>query len=251
MKITATIQVRMGSSRLPGKVLKKIAGKSILEWQVQRIKNSRLINKIIIATTESIQDDILVQEAKRLNVNFYRGSETDVLKRVHSAFFSTLSDIHVEFYGDSPFVDGLIIDQTIEDLLKHRDEVDFVSNGIKTTFPPGLEVTAYKAFCLDQAEKLTPNNDPSREHVTPNILKLNSVRSKNIEAPKNLNYPEYYFEIDYQEDLSMLNNLIKIVINKYGENFSAEELVRTATENPRILKVNKELHRNWKQFREK
>ena len=251
MKITATIQVRMGSTRLPGKALRKIAGKSILEWQIQRIRKSRFIDNIIIATTENIKDDILVKEAKRLNVNFFRGSETDVLNRVHSAFFSNTSDIHVEFHGDSPFVDEHIIDKIIGCLLENIDEVDYVSNAIKTTFPPGLEVTAYKAFCLEKAEKLTPNGDPLREHVTPNILRLKGIRSKNIVAPEKLNYPHYYFEIDYEKDLSMLNNLITIVVNKYGENFSAQELVSSASENPKILKENIELHRNWKQFREK
>lgn len=251
MKITATIQVRMGSSRLPGKALKRISGKSILEWQLQRIKNSLLIDEIILATSNNPHDNILAEEAKRLKVKCYRGSEDNVLGRVHSAFFSSSSDIHVEFYGDSPFVDGLIIDQIIGYLLKNQDEVDYVSTGLKTTFPPGLEVTAYKAFCLDQAEKETPKGDPLREHVTPNILKLNNIRTKNIEAPKKLNYPQFYFEIDYEKDLIMLNKIIEIVINKYGENFNSEDLVRTAINNPEIIKENKELHRNWKQFRVK
>lgn len=250
MKITATIQARMGSSRLPGKVLKKIAGKTILEWQVQRIKKSNLIDKIILATSTSYEDEILLEEADRLNIEIFRGSENNVLERVHAAFFSSSSDIHVEFYGDSPFIDSYLIDQTIEYLLQNINNKDYVTTSMKTTYPPGLEVTAYKAFCLDKAQKLIGINDPLREHVTPNILKVKEVRFENLEAPKEYYYPEYYFEIDYKEDLLMLKELIPIVVSKYGENFSAKDLIITAHENPKTLKLNSELHRNWKQFRE-
>jgi len=250
MKITASIQVRMGSSRLPGKVLKLIEGKSILEWQIQRIKKSLLIDEIIVATSDQPQDNVLEAEAKRLNVSCWRGSEDDVLSRVHDAFFSTCADIHVEFYGDSPFVDFFQVDQMIGYLLKNTSSLDYVSNAIKTTYPPGLEVTVYKASCLLEAQKSTAIDDPLREHVGPNIIKNKALQIENIEAPIKFNYTEFYFEIDTQEDFLMLTQLLKVIVAQYGEDFSTENLIETAIKNPEITKINTKVHRRWKEFRE-
>tara|TARA_B100000768_G_scaffold181779_1_gene206379 strand:+ start:1149 stop:1904 length:756 start_codon:yes stop_codon:yes gene_type:complete len=250
MKIAATIQVRMGSSRLPGKVLKKIEGKSILEWQIQRIKKSLLIDEIIVATTDQPQDDVLAAEAQRLNVGCWRGSENDVLSRVHEAFCKTSADIHVEFYGDSPFVDSFQVDQMIGYLLKNISSLDYLSNAIKTTYPPGLEVSVYKASCLLDAQKNTALDDPLREHVGPNIKKNKSLRIENIVAPSKFNYPEFYFEIDTQEDFTMLEQLLKVIVAQYGEDFSTENLIEAAIKNPKIIKINTKVHRRWKQFRE-
>lgn len=250
MKITATIQVRMGSTRLPGKALKLIEGKSILEWQIKRLKNSLLIDEIIVATSDSPLDDVIELEAKRLNVNCWRGSEHDVLARVHDAFFSTSADIHAEFYGDSPFVDSLLVDQILGYLLKNYSSVDYVSNSIKTTFSPGLEITVYKGSCLSYANKNTDTNNPLREHVTPNIKANSKVKIRNIEATKKYYYPNFYFEIDTQEDFSMIEKLLKIVIKKYGDDFSTENLIEVAINNPDITKINTKVHRRWKKFRE-
>ena len=249
MKIVATIQVRMGSSRLPGKALKKIEGKAIIEWQITRIKKSLLIDQIVIATTKEKQDDVFEKLAKDLKVSCYRGSENDVLNRVYNAMKESKADIHLEFYGDSPFVDPNLIDQTIGYLLKHYSKLDYVTTALKTTYPPGLEVTAYKSFCLKKANELTDDKDPLREHTGPNIVKVKEIRLTNLEAPKDLNYPEFYFEIDTKEDFQMLTELIKKVVSIYGENFSNENLIQIAKLNPDIIKKNSNVYRRWKQFR--
>ena len=113
----------MGASRLPGKALKVISGKSILEWQILRLKRSLLIDEIVVATTTKSQDDVLEKEAYRLGVSCYRGSEHDVLARVCGAMQGSNADIHLEFYGDSPFVDPYLIDQTIGYLFKNYESV--------------------------------------------------------------------------------------------------------------------------------
>ena len=251
MKIVASIQIRMGSSRLPGKALKEIAGKSLLEWQIERLKRSLLIDEIVVATTLKPQDDVLQQEAKRLGVTCFRGSEDNVLERVYQAVENSKADIHLEFYGDSPFVDPQLIDQTIGYLLKNFSRLDYVTTALKTTYPPGLEVTAYKANCLSRAHQSTSPTDPLREHTGPNIHKLNDVAFENLEAPSEFNYPEFYFEIDTQEDFVMLSTLIQLVLNQYGSKFTTQNLIEIAKQNPEIMEMNNNVHRRWKAFRTK
>ena len=121
MKIIATIQARMGSTRLPGKVLKDICGKPMLLWQVDRIKKSRLIDDVIIATTTSPKDDEIVQFGIKNNIKYYRGSEDDVLNRVASLICKFGIDLHIEFCGDSPLPDPQLIDEFIGYYLKNQD----------------------------------------------------------------------------------------------------------------------------------
>ena len=113
MKITATIQARMGSTRLPGKVLKDIGGKPMLQRQIERIKHSRLIDEIIIATTSSVKDEPIVALSEKLGVKVFRGSEEDVLGRIVGLLRVHQVELHVELIGDSPFSDAQIIDEVI------------------------------------------------------------------------------------------------------------------------------------------
>ena len=100
------------------------------------------------------------------------------------------------------------------------------------------------------AQKNTALDDPLREHVGPNIKKNKSLRIENIVAPSKFNYPEFYFEIDTQEDFTMLEQLLKVIVAQYGEDFSTENLIEAAIKNPKIIKINTKVHRRWKEFRE-
>ena len=113
MKIVASIQARMGSSRLPGKVLKDICGKPMLLWHLERIKRSRLLDDVIIATTTSEKDDELISFCNQHSVSYFRGSENDVLKRVSALINHHEIDIHIELCGDSPLTDPQIIDEFV------------------------------------------------------------------------------------------------------------------------------------------
>ena len=130
VRILATIQARMGSKRLPGKVLKKVDGVSLLEYQIKRIKKSNTKQNIIIATTKKKEDDKIVSLARRLKVLYFRGSTNDVLKRITDATKKFKIDINVELISDSPFSDIKIIDRMDNFFLKNKNKYDFVSNGI-------------------------------------------------------------------------------------------------------------------------
>jgi spore coat polysaccharide biosynthesis protein SpsF len=141
MKIGATIQARMGSTRLPGKVLKEIVGKPMLALQIERLQQCRLIDEIILATSVAKQDDVLADLVGRLGIGCFRGSEEDVVSRVVGALRAFQVDIHVEFMGDNPLPDPLLVDAIIGYYLKHQNDYDYVTNSLKTTYPPGAEVS--------------------------------------------------------------------------------------------------------------
>ena len=135
--------------------------------------------------------------------------------------------------------------------MKNFPRLDYVTTALKTTYPPGLEVTAYKANCISRAHQFTSSKDPLREHTGPNIHKLNNIALENLEAPSELNYPEFYFEIDTQEDFLMLSALIQLVLNQYGSKFTTQNLIEIAKQNPGIIEINTKVHRRWKAFRTK
>ena len=114
MKITATIQARMGSTRLPGKVLKPICGKPMLALQIERIQQSILIDEIIIATSNSANDNSIESFAQSIGIPCFRGSEDDVLSRIVGTLQAYNAEIHVEFMGDNPIPDTQLVDSIID-----------------------------------------------------------------------------------------------------------------------------------------
>lgn len=248
MKIGATIQARMGSSRLPGKVLKPILGKPMLELQWERIRQSRLIDEVIVATSAQRQDDPIAQWAKRLGLPCFRGSENDVLSRVAGALRSHPMDLHVEFLGDSPLPDPLIVDAFIGYFLKHSQSLDLVTNALKTTYPPGAEVTVYRPqTLLDAADRA--GNTPLREHVSCHITSQpERYRLCNLEAPPQFHYPDLYLEVDSAEDFEVISAIYEhFYAGRPG--FGLGEIIRFMAEHPELAARNRHVERRWKVFR--
>src|SRR3989344_590623 len=135
-KIVATIEARMTSSRLPGKVLLPLADKPALERLLERIRTSAYVDEIVVATTTNRADDPIVSLASRLNVTYFRGSENDVLSRVLLAAQSVHGDIIVELTGDCPLINGELVDRGIEEFFSH--DVDYASNTIHRSYPAGF-----------------------------------------------------------------------------------------------------------------
>ena len=175
MKVVAIIQARMGSTRLPGKVLKKIVGIPAIEILLTRLSHSELINEICIATSHNIENDQLCDAIEQLGYRVIRGSETNVLQRYWVAAEATSADIIVRITGDCPVVDPKLVDKVIE--LYLRADVDYASNIDPPTFPDGLDVEVFGRSSLEVA-KLSAKSDFDIEHVTPfirngNFKKLN------------------------------------------------------------------------------
>lgn len=249
MRIVGTVQARMGSSRLPGKVLMPILGRPMLELQVERVKQSRLIDEIVIATSVERGDDPIEQWASRFGVACFRGSEEDLLSRVVGALKASQADIHVEFMGDNPIPDPMLIDSFIGYSLRYRERYDYVTNTLKTTYPPGAEVSVYPAAVLFDAEARA--SDPIlREHVGLSISRYpERYRICNLEAPASLRYPDLYLEVDTSEDLEVVSAVFE---HFYPRNpgFSLAQAIDFLLSHPELAERNRQVARRWRAFRQ-
>ena len=250
MKIVASIQARLGSTRLPGKVLKEINGKPILWHHIQRLKCSRLLDDIIVATTTNKKDDEIVEFCKQYGISYYRGSEDDVLDRIASMIEENNIDIHVECFGDSPLTDPHIVDEIVGYYLKYKNDYDFVSNSLTTTYPPGQEVLVYDGKCLIEANKNISKNEPLREHVSIHITQHpDKYKMKNLEAPHYYNHPEIYLEVDTPEDFEMVSAIFNHFESKGLLHFSLAQILDFLSQNDELVNLNNKVERRWKEFR--
>jgi spore coat polysaccharide biosynthesis protein SpsF len=165
MRTVAIIQARMGSTRLPGKVLLDLAGKPMLAQQVHRLRQCTTLTDIMIATTPSPLNDPLVELARRENVSWFRGSEDDVLQRFVGAAAQARADVIVRFTADCPLVDPQITDLVVRELLDHAAACDYASNVVERTYPRGLDVEAFFHDTLLRFDRLATDKR-EREHVT-------------------------------------------------------------------------------------
>lgn len=162
-KVVAIVQARFNSSRLPGKVLLPLGDVTVLEFIVQRLRRSKWIDDVVIATTINQLDDVIVDLCKSKDISYYRGSEEDVLSRVLEASKEYSADIIVEVTGDCPFVDPVIADLCIQRLV--RDDYHYVSNVIERTFARGLDVQVFWRRILEQVDSEV-DNPIDRQHVS-------------------------------------------------------------------------------------
>lgn len=152
MKVVATIEARTGSSRLPKKVLKPILGEPMLARIIERVKRSRRIDEVVVATTDRDEDGVIAELARHCGVSAYRGSENDILDRLAGAVTETGAEIHVSLTGDNPFIDPALIDDLVECLLEH--DADYVATThmqharfwqATRTFPTGISAQVVRA----------------------------------------------------------------------------------------------------------
>jgi spore coat polysaccharide biosynthesis protein SpsF len=163
MRRVATIEARMTSSRLPGKILKGFNRKTALGRLVERARKAKLVDEVVVATTTNPQDDAVESWARKVGISIYRGSEEDVLLRVLEAARFYKADIIVELTGDCPLLDPVLIDQVIDAYLE--GDFDYVSNNKERSFARGFDVQVFSRDVLEEVNRLT--DDPAdHEHVS-------------------------------------------------------------------------------------
>lgn len=249
MKVIASIQARMGSTRLPGKVLLEAAGRPLLQWQVMRLRQSLTVDEVVLATTTSSQDDILERWCKSQGVTCYRGSEQDVLSRVAGLIDFFGADVHVECFGDSPLIDPQIVDQFVAMLFKNQNSYDFVSSNLKTTYPPGFEVLAYFGNAMRIANELVSSDDPLREHAGYNLTRFpEQIRTLGIEAPAQYFAPDTYLEVDTVEDFVLVRAVLEH-FHKRESVFGLGEVLDFVQTVPHLTRGNQQIERRWREFR--
>lgn len=210
MKIVAVTQARLGSSRLPGKVLKQIQNKTLLQIHLERILQSKQINKLLVATTKEQGTEKIVSIARQLGVTAYQGSVDDVLDRFYQALQAEAPEYVVRLTSDCPLIDAALIDQVIEHVVSSG--ADYGSNTLQPTYPDGQDVEVFKFSALEQAWGQAQLKS-EREHVTPFIWKNSTHFQKSLFSSYNFSSPTDYSQVrltvDEQSDLDVVTTLVQ------------------------------------------
>jgi spore coat polysaccharide biosynthesis protein SpsF len=232
VKIYAIVQVRVGSTRLPRKVLLKLNESTLLEFQIEQLRHSKLLDDIVIATTENKDDDIIHEMSKSLGVNSFRGSEEDVLDRYYNCAKHFSMKHIVRINGDAPFIDPQVVDKVI-DFYKNGN-FDYVSNFFKKTYPAGTEV---EVFSFDTLKTTWENAKKSseREHVTPYIYN-NPTKFRIGNVENNENVSNLHWTVDRKEDLDFVREIYHH-INK--QPILLSDILKILKDKPSLLEINK------------
>lgn len=236
MKIIATIEARMTSSRLPGKVLLKAEGKPMLEHLVNRLRTVPSLNGIVLATTYNSADNILEKFSEDIGIDCYRGSENDVMARVIGAAESVNGDVIVEITGDCPIIDPQIIEQTIRMFKQHN--ADYVSNVQVRSYPDGMDTQVFSLDTLRRSAAMT-NNLLDREHVTLHIRNHPEIfPCVHLIAPPEIHWPELGLTLDVPKDFQLLKNIIEY-FEPVNPLFSCLDTIRLLRNMPDWVEINK------------
>lgn len=237
----AIVQARMGSTRLPGKVLKPILSKPMLWHIVNRLKQSKLIDEVVIATSVKKEDDKIIRFCNKNKIKCFRGSENDVLNRFYETAKHYQAEIVIRITADCPLVDPEIIDHTISTFINERLDYIAIATGAGASnkkvyrFPDGLDC---EVFTFDALEKAHQNakNELEREHATmyiwkrPKLFKQQQIESK-------IDYSYLRFTVDFDTDLNFVR---KVYSNLYNQNphFGLNDVINLIKTKKEILEIN-------------
>lgn len=228
-KNIAIIQARMGSSRLPGKMLMKIGKYPLIEWVIRRLKKTKRLDKLILATTKNKNDSYFKEICKKFNIVFFAGSENDVLKRFNDAVKKIKHANIIRVCADNPFIDPHEIDKLI--YFFDKNDYDYVSNHQNKNRSQSADGFGAEIFSIQLLRKLNMivKNKSLREHVTLYIWNNNEkFKIHSIKAKKELAYPNLKFDVNTLQDLNYLNCLS---INKIRINTPAKKIITIAIKN--------------------
>lgn len=233
MKIVAIVQARMGSTRLPGKVLKDIGGESMLARVIGRLRRARLINELLVATTDMPAEDAIVSECRKCSVSVSRGDEKDVLDRYFRAAQLSKAEIVVRITSDCPLIDPEVTDKTIASFLESRP--DYASNVMQRTYPRGLDTEVMSAAALERAWR-QGHKPYEREHVTPYIYEHPS-EFKLLSVTGEQDYSSHRWTVDTADDLE----LIRALYAKFAPDtsFSWREVLDLLQREPELADLNR------------
>ena len=228
--LTAIIQVRMGSTRFPDKIFKKINGLTVLECLLEQLSYSQLLTNKIIATSTRTKDDLIANFAKSKKINFFRGQEIDVLDRYYQcAKKFNLKNI-IRITSDCPLIDPTIIDKVLS--IYQSGNYDYVSNFYKNRCPSGFEVEVFSFSCLESS--WTQANGDEREHVTkfiynnPKYFKIGSFDNDK-------SYVNLHLSVDTERDLKLISSLYNKINSKP---ILLSNVLKILKQNPDLLKIN-------------
>lgn len=238
MKTVAIIEARMTSTRLPGKIVLPILGKPMLELLVERLKRAKLLDQIVVATTQNTSDDGVEKLTHRIGVGCYRGSEDDVLDRVLRAAHANDADVIVEVTGDCPLIDPIVVDRVIQTY--QTKNVDYVSNILKRTYPRGMDIQVFSTAVLEKVARLT--DDPiDHEHVSLYIYEHPEIFSLfNVESDLPEKYWDIRLTVDMEEDFKLIKAIYELLYPK-NPAFTLDEIMDLLERRTDLLELNRNI----------
>lgn len=239
MNVVCIIQARVGSTRLPGKVLKNICGKTVLQHDIDRLRRVKNIDEIVIATTILEKDEAIVKEADRLGVKYFKGSEEDVLSRYYYAAKENNADVVVRVTSDCPLIDSEVTEKIIQYYMDNNDKYDYVSNTIDRTYPRGLDTEVFSFNSLQKAFN-EASSMRDREHVTPyiwdnpHLFRLFQYKNQN-------DYSNLRWTLDTAEDFELINRVYGFLYADKGNNFNINDIIELYRKHPELIEINKDI----------
>lgn len=235
MKIGVIIQARMGSTRLSGKVMIELSGKTILHHVIERVQQSELVDVIVIATTTNRRDDVIADEAVKCGVKVFRGDENDVLSRYYYAAKEYDIEVVIRITSDCPLIDPHVMDNIITYYLNGNYEIvtNAGSDLSQRTYPRGLDV---EIFSFDALQNAYDHADKTYqcEHVTPYIYE----NCKSIYFYKNdIDFSKYRWTLDTEEDLELITKVYERLY-KGKHDFYLAQIVDLFNQDPELYHIN-------------
>ena len=229
----AILQARVSSSRLPGKVLKPILRRPMLELQLERVMRAVRIDRLVVATNAEVSDDPIADLCRKIGVAVFRGNLNDVLDRFYLAAKPYCPDVIVRLTGDCPLADPAVIDYAIEYFLAH--DLDYVSNCVERTYPIGLDVEVFRFICLEKSwrEARLPSE---REHVTPFIKNHPEWFSiGHIKSPVDLSH--HRWTVDEPQDFAFVRAVYEALYPR-NPRFTTDDILDFLSDHPEITMLN-------------
>ncbi len=235
MRVEVFVQARMGSTRLPGKVLKPVLGKPLLEFLVERLRQAKEIADVVILTTTQPADDVIVQFCQKKGIACLRGSEDNVLERYYQAALQRRPDAIVRVTSDCPLIDPEVLDQVVREFKTLSPHIDFVANTLEGTYPRGLDVEVFSFQALEKAFQ-EAHFPEEFEHVTVYFYRYpNLFRLKNVAYPTSLR--QHRWTVDTSEDLALITLILE---HLYPRNpyFRLKDILELLRQHPEWSQLN-------------
>lgn len=233
MKTVAIIQARMGSTRLPGKVMKKLKDKTVLGHVINRIKETSGVDQVVVATTILERDDIIVEEACSWGATTYRGDEEDVLARYYHAAKHENADIVIRITSDCPLIDVNVTSEMID--FYKDNQYDYVSNTLTRTYPRGLDVEIFGFEVLERAF-IEAVEQEEREHVTPYVYKNPSI-FHTFQLTQSTDLSGYRLTLDTVEDWILIEEIYNYLYSP-DSLFGLNDIMTLMHERPELKQIN-------------
>lgn len=233
MTLEIFVQARMGSTRLPGKVMKRVLNKPLLEFLIERLKQIKSAPPIVVLTTQDPKDDVIVSYCKDHTIPFFRGPEEDVLTRYWLAAKERHPQYIMRVTADCPLIDPSILDEMITEYMTKKP--DYLSNSIKRSFPRGLDAEIFSYEALEKAN--SEGKDPyEREHVTPYIYN-HSEQFKILNFESSIPLEHHRWTVDTPEDFELVRLILE---NLYPKNpqFKLKDILALLDQHPDWSKIN-------------